>query len=109
MFHKDRYFGMDSCLIEGGGGFGTGITVCQLVLSELIKQTGLSNIYKGIVGYSRSDMYIICSPLPGRTAFLAHFDGPGIAGVPEPASWAMLIAGFGLTGSAMRRRRAVAA
>jgi hypothetical protein len=31
-------------------------------------------------------------------------------GVPEPAAWAMLIAGFGLTGAAMRRRRiAVAA
>lgn len=31
--------------------------------------------------------------------------------VPEPAAWAMLIAGFGLTGAAMRRRgaRAVAA
>lgn len=28
--------------------------------------------------------------------------GPG--GVPEPASWAMLIMGFGLTGAAMRRR-----
>ena len=26
-------------------------------------------------------------------------------GVPEPASWAMFIAGFGLTGAAMRRRR----
>ena len=31
------------------------------------------------------------------------------AQVPEPASWAMLIAGFGLTGAAMRRRRTVAA
>ena len=30
---------------------------------------------------------------------------PGIGGVPEPASWAMLIAGFGLTGAVMRRRR----
>ena len=30
--------------------------------------------------------------------------------VPEPASWAMLIAGFGLTGAMLRRRRhAVAA
>ena len=28
--------------------------------------------------------------------------------VPEPASWAMLIAGFGLTGAAMRRRKSVA-
>lgn len=32
-----------------------------------------------------------------------------IAAVPEPASWALLITGFGLTGSALRRRRAVAA
>ena len=29
--------------------------------------------------------------------------------VPEPASWAMLIAGFGLVGAAARRRRTVAA
>ena len=29
--------------------------------------------------------------------------------VPEPASWALLIAGFGLTGAAMRRYRMVAA
>jgi hypothetical protein len=28
-----------------------------------------------------------------------------LSAVPEPASWAMLIAGFGLTGAAMRRRR----
>ena len=27
--------------------------------------------------------------------------------VPEPASWAMMLAGFGLVGSAMRRRRTV--
>ena len=32
--------------------------------------------------------------------------GLGNAGaVPEPATWAMLIAGFGLVGAAMRRRR----
>jgi hypothetical protein len=30
-----------------------------------------------------------------------------VGGVPEPASWAMLIAGFGLIGAAMRRRRSV--
>jgi hypothetical protein len=32
--------------------------------------------------------------------------GPG---VPEPASWALLIAGFGLVGAAQRRRRALGA
>jgi len=31
------------------------------------------------------------------------------AAIPEPQSWALLIAGFGLTGAAMRRRRAAVA
>jgi hypothetical protein len=30
------------------------------------------------------------------------------AGVPEPAAWAMMLAGFGLVGAAMRRREKVA-
>lgn len=44
-------------------------------------------------------------------AFTLTVDGPGniiggtAGGVPEPASWAMLIAGFGLVGATMRRRR----
>jgi hypothetical protein len=33
----------------------------------------------------------------------------GVGAVPEPQSWAMLIAGFGLVGATMRRRRSVAA
>ena len=32
-----------------------------------------------------------------------------VAGVPEPATWAMLIGGFAMVGAAARRRRAVAA
>lgn len=31
--------------------------------------------------------------------------GPVIPGIPEPATWAMLITGFGLVGAAIRRRR----
>ena len=33
----------------------------------------------------------------------------GLGAVPEPATWAMFIAGFGLVGAAVRRRSAVAA
>lgn len=33
------------------------------------------------------------------------FDPPATDGVPEPATWAMMIAGFGLVGGTMRRRR----
>jgi PEP-CTERM motif len=41
----------------------------------------------------------------GRAA-LGRITAGNIAAVPEPASWAMLIAGFGLVGAAVRRRRA---
>ncbi len=43
-------------------------------------------------------------------SYTLTISGPGdINVVPEPASWAMLIAGFGLTGAVMRRRRAALA
>ena len=38
-----------------------------------------------------------------NVTFGARYVGPGAA-VPEPASWAFMIAGFGLVGSALRRR-----
>lgn len=39
-------------------------------------------------------------------AFVERTVGPGI---PEPATWALLIGGFGLAGGALRRRRSSAA
>ncbi|MBS0334781.1 MAG: PEPxxWA-CTERM sorting domain-containing protein, partial [Proteobacteria bacterium] len=46
----------------------------------------------------------------GTTRYLAEgfASAPGGA-APEPATWALTIAGFGLAGAALRRRRAVAA
>jgi PEP-CTERM motif len=38
-------------------------------------------------------------------AVLDYFlDNPAMSGVPEPASWALMLGGFGLVGTAMRRR-----
>ena len=37
--------------------------------------------------------------------FVSEVEFAGAAGVPEAATWAMLISGFGLTGAALRRRR----
>ncbi|WP_416907024.1 MAG: PEPxxWA-CTERM sorting domain-containing protein [Polymorphobacter sp.] len=58
--------------------------------------------------------------LGGPLTFQATGNSEGVGGylddislssvtVPEPASWAMLIAGFGLVGAAARRRRRIAA
>ncbi len=40
-----------------------------------------------------------------RFAGLGQIVVPGNNGVPEPATWAMMLIGFGAVGSAMRRSR----
>lgn len=45
------------------------------------------------------------SPIPGRTFQILGFAAPAMA-VPEPATWTMMITGFGLAGTALRRRTA---
>ncbi|MBX3482937.1 PEPxxWA-CTERM sorting domain-containing protein [Phenylobacterium sp.] len=42
-------------------------------------------------------------------AYADLFPGAGTGGVPEPASWALMITGFGLSGATLRRRRRIAA
>lgn len=50
--------------------------------------------------------YALNNPFFGGPALLTISDGSGTgSAVPEPASWAMLIGGFGLVGASLRRRR----
>ncbi len=44
-------------------------------------------------------------PSGGRIEFTASDVTAAVAGVPEPASWALMLGGFGFAGVAMRRRR----
>jgi hypothetical protein len=54
-----------------------------------------------------SNYYGTVSPGGDRVGFgKIRFDG--VADVPEASTWAMLIAGFGLVGATLRRRRSVA-
>jgi hypothetical protein len=48
-------------------------------------------------------------PLQSLSVGNIQLNVTNISAVPEPASWAMLIIGFGLTGAALRRRRAATA
>lgn len=45
----------------------------------------------------------------GSSVYVDNFTWRAGGGVPEPAAWAMTLAGFGLVGSAMRRRATLAA
>ena len=47
--------------------------------------------------------------VPGQLLFQVRNGGVVVPGVPEPATWALMIGGFALTGAAMRRRVAAVA
>lgn len=72
----------------GGAGSKFGFSIMNLSTTPTI----------GTFGYSR-DGTIYSSSTVGVTS----------GAVPEPASWAMMIAGFGLAGTTMRRRQTMAA
>jgi hypothetical protein len=93
---------MDSCLIQGGGTPFGGIGACQLTLDNLAQLVPSFNI--ATLGYTRTDLYLI-NDENFNSLFIGQFDGPGIASVPEPASWALLIGGFAFVGTGARRRR----
>ena len=72
-----------------------------------LANNGSSNVFSpGYFGFTFD------SPVIKSVAFSSGFigarnlswTGPAVGGVPEPASWAMLIAGFGLVGAMQRRR-----
>jgi hypothetical protein len=74
------------------------------------------DFFRGVEGVTRyQDSYTGDLATATVSAYVNDFSNGGVnyaftlAAVPEPASWALLIGGFGLTGAAMRRRRALVA
>ncbi len=64
--------------------------------------TGLDLAAFDAIGYNTNVNLLTYNKTTAQIAF-------DLTNVPEPSSWAMLIAGFGLTGAAMRRRRTAVA
>lgn len=96
----------------GGGGFvdtpldpGTvtiwGDSIGAFIPFALLPSTGFEEEEYGYVNWSRSAL--------GSQTFIADFapeDASALASlVPEPASWALMIGGFGIVGVAARRKR----
>jgi hypothetical protein len=66
-------------------------------------------VFSTDLGSTEADLKIVArftglSGDAGRAA-MPTFSASNVGNVPEPATWAMLIAGFGLVGAAARRRR----
>ncbi len=78
--------------------------------AESTCRSGNSLAFGGVVGVTD----IHGRPLPGARIVAASgiaYDARGVppGAIPEPATWAMLVAGFGLVGSALRQRSAAPA
>jgi len=89
--------GLDQIFWIGDGltGIGTG------AVQQFTAPTGATALYLGAVdgsGWFNNS---------GTLLVTVNGLASGPAGVPEPASWAMMLTGFGLAGAALRRRHAI--
>lgn len=103
------YFGTDSKPFCTPADPFSGVTAdrCFSGFSAAANEAGISRIYGGIHYEDDNGKAVNNSLRLGQ--FVAATQLQRIGAVPEPSSWAMLIAGFGLIGAAMRRRRQVLA
>jgi len=62
-----------------------------------------------VAGATSQTLSFLAVGTPGGAPPISFLDGVSMTAVPEPASWAMMLIGFGMAGGAMRRRRTVLA
>ncbi len=95
----DTLFGDYTGTLSNSGAFG------MVSNSQVFNITGGSGKFAGATGGFTGTGGI--SFVPGRppTSNIAFSGAIDVAAVPEPAAWALMISGFGLAGTALRRRR----
>lgn len=101
--------------VEGDAFFGTysgTATLADGVITgvENLIVTGGIGRFLGATGTVLAQGTLRFAPNPEGPGFVGIFDGTvdgllNLPTVPEPASWALMITGFGLVGAAARRRR----
>jgi hypothetical protein len=109
---KDKFInngtGYTEVSVAGGDSGGP-----QFVNGRLTSITSFGSTFGTVFGDCRPGLQSSCGELNGFVPLYIHRDfiaqfAPN-AVVPEAGTWAMLIAGFGMIGGAMRRRRETAA
>ncbi|WP_245824820.1 PEPxxWA-CTERM sorting domain-containing protein [Sphingomonas azotifigens] len=97
-----------SGLITGGkGSSGTWSTPGYVIDYMAVKAGNYFSLYK-IADLSSGTWSSADIPHGKNAKDLSHivfFGSAAVAGVPEPATWGMMIAGVGMAGGALRRRR----
>jgi hypothetical protein len=82
----------------------------QFINGRIASVTSYGLSFGTAFGDCRAGLNSSCGEYSGYVPVNIHKDFIASAmAVPEPSSWAMLIAGFGLVGATARRRRAIAA
>ena len=83
----------------------------RLLVMAFFESLGIAETH--LIDLSNSHECYNCSPfrlITGGSLVLTNPPPPPtVGGVPEPATWSLMIAGFGLSGAALRRRRRVLA
>ena len=92
-----------------GGSSGTWSLPGKLVNFIAVKASNQFVLYQLATPASSGSWSTLDIPYRNNPHDLSHLVFFGRPAVPEPATWAMMIGGFGLAGAALRRRRAAAA
>lgn len=110
--HTETVNNLDPCPFGGANGQGLNNNGCsdrvQLALNQGLSQrfdVGGTSYQLEIGGFSDGGGGVLNEFITREAADNVAALVGNISVVPEPASWAMLIAGFGLVGATMRRRR----
>lgn len=88
---------------QGCGYWGCG-TFTNVTSTSFVANGELHGIIRFTGNFTSVSFTDLSETWHGIQIGIAGLAPPPVGGVPEPASWAMMIGGFGLLGAAMRRR-----